>query len=105
MMITSDKFNATIDSYQSRLYSPVFQIQSNENLKYCLRFKFNVQTKLNDGFNVNIENYQNPDEFKILFTFLGALKFDRWYSANIEIQNTEFTQNRVIFSLSKVNSV
>lgn len=101
LMIPSDKFDSDIDSFRSRLYSPVFKLQLNKDM-FCFSFKYNIFTSSNDGFRVYVENYLIQTEFMIVFEKTGPLKEDRWYSAEISVKNISYEQIIVIFSIFKL---
>ncbi len=97
MTVSSDKFESAVGSYRSRLYSPV--VHMNPNLKFCLRFMYNIYGSGNDGFNLRIENYLNVSENEVLLFRSGPGKSDRWHEAHVTIQNVRYSQLRVGFSL------
>ena len=96
-MVTSEKFENSQFSYRARLYSAVVRV---DNLKekpiYCLSFKYNIFSESDDGFNVQIENYLNPDQRIILFNEKGPLAQNRWYSAQVSIRDIKYQEFRVI---------
>ena len=96
LMITSDKFDSDIGSFRSRLYSPVFKLQHNQN-RFCLSFKYNIFTSFNDGFRVYVENYLFQTEYMIVFEKTGPLKEDRWYPVEVPVNNITYEQIIVIF--------
>ena len=98
MMITSDKFKTSIDSFRSRLISPVFSnMNRNDEKNLCLSFVYNIYSEFNDGFNLYLENYLNSNEIQLLLNKTGPLPIDKWYYEKIEINNLNYSQYRVFF--------
>lgn len=102
-MITNDKFENSLNSFKSRLYSPVFSLpdtsddddDEDADNRYFLSFKYNINSLANDGFNLGIENYLNGQEERILIRIRGTSGLDRWESVQVYLNNDAYELNRV----------
>ena len=94
-MITSDKFETTINSYRSRFISPVYSLDTSDPIDVCINIKYNIYSAANDGIKMLLENYLDPNKNVVIFEARAPLEFNMWYSASIQIKDLLFRQFRV----------
>lgn len=101
MMITSDKFENSLNSFRSRFISPVYFLEAGLST-FCVNFQYNIYGDSNDGFRLIIENYLNPNENSNLLVVIGPLNIDKWYQGLAQVSDLKYLQFRVILLESPV---
>ena len=100
-MITSDKFNSSVDAFRSRLYSPVVyntEFIDSSGPPHCLRFKYFIHSQSNDGISVHVENYLTLEESRLVFRVdHWPSDVNGWASAVTTLPNVPYKQFRVCF--------
>lgn len=97
-MLTSDRFESSINQQRSRLFSPVFELEpanENDHDEACFEFKYNIYSSGIDGFLVGIENYANHAEKRTLLIKRRSGDENKWYLAQIKLPHV-YALNRVI---------